>query len=54
MDNHKIDGFLVKLYQDDDGNWLAHFIELPNVSAFADTPDKALTELKDAWKGIKQ
>lgn len=54
MDDYKIDGFLVKLYQDDDGDWLAHFVELPNVSAFADTPDKALTKLKDAWEGIKE
>lgn len=54
MNNHKIDGFLVKLSQDDDGDWLAHLIELPHVSAFADTPDQALTELKDAWEGIKE
>jgi predicted HicB family RNase H-like nuclease len=39
---------------DDDGDWLAHFVELPNVSAFADKPDKAVKELKKAWELVKE
>ena len=38
------DGYAVSLFQDTDGDWLAHFMELPNVSAFSDTPEKALQE----------
>ena len=30
-----------------------HFVELPNVSAFGQTPDKALVELKAAWELMK-
>lgn len=54
MDNNAFDGFSITLYQDEDGDWLAHFIEMPNVSAFSDTPDQALFELKEAWEGIKE
>ena len=39
------DGFSVNLYQDEDGDWLAHLVEMPDISAFADTPDQALAEL---------
>lgn len=48
------DGFSIHLAEDEDGDFLAHFIELPNVSAFADSPEKALVELKTAWEGIKE
>jgi predicted HicB family RNase H-like nuclease len=48
------DGFSVYLAEDEDGDFLAHFIELPNVSAFASTPEEALRELKIAWEGIKE
>ncbi|MDP6041578.1 MAG: type II toxin-antitoxin system HicB family antitoxin [Candidatus Latescibacteria bacterium] len=54
MDNNAFDGFSISLFQDDDGDWLAHFVEMPNVSAFAETPDQALVELKEAWEGIKE
>lgn len=36
------------------GEWLAHFVELPNISAFADTPDAAVNELRDAWELTKE
>ncbi|MBA3493244.1 MAG: type II toxin-antitoxin system HicB family antitoxin, partial [Gammaproteobacteria bacterium] len=36
----KFDGFTVNLYLDEDGDWLAHFVELPNISAFADAPER--------------
>ncbi len=38
----KFDEFTVNLYFDEDGDWLAHFVELPNISAFADAPERAL------------
>ncbi len=51
---NKFDGFSVNLYLDEDGDWLASFLEMPNISAFADTPDNALTELEIAWEGVKE
>ncbi len=48
------DGFTVKMFLDDDGDYLAHFIELPNVSAFGPTPAQALIELKTAWELMKE
>ena len=36
------------------GDWLAHLVELPNVSAFGDTPEAALDELYVAWEGMKE
>ena len=53
--NHDdFDGFTVKMFLDEDGDYLAHFIELPNVSAFAPTPAEALVELKTAWELMKE
>ena len=52
--NHDIfDGFTVNLFFDEDGDYLAHFVELPNVSAFGPTPAQALVELKTAWELMK-
>ncbi len=48
------DGFTINIYLDDDKEWLAHLVELPNVSAFGDTPEAALDELYLAWEGMKQ
>lgn len=48
------DGFAINLYQDGEGDWMAFLIELPNVSAFGDTPDKALDELFVAWEMVKE
>lgn len=50
----EFDGFSIELFRDEDGDWLAHFEELPNVSAFGDSPEQALHELKEAWEGIKE
>ena len=50
----RFDGYGVNMYQDDDGDWLAHFMELPNVSAFGPTPEKALKELAIAWELVKE
>ena len=52
--NDRFNGFSVNLFLDDDGDWLAHFVELPGVSAFAETPERALDELALAWKGVCQ
>lgn len=48
------DGFSISLFVDEEGDWLAHFIELPNVSAFGEEPEEALTELKIAWSAFKE
>jgi predicted HicB family RNase H-like nuclease len=50
----EFDGYTVNLHQDEDGDWLAHFEELPNISAFSDSPEKALRELAMAWEGAKE
>ena len=50
----EFDGFSIELFKDEENDWLAHFEELPNVSAFGDSPENALHELKEAWEGIKE
>ena len=54
MKNKNFDGFTVNILLDEDGDWLAHFVELPNVSAFSDLPEKAVDELQVAWEGVKE
>lgn len=54
MEHDDFDGFSVNITHDEDGDWLAHFVELPNVSAFADTPEQALEELRIAWGAVKE
>ena len=54
LDNYNFDGFVLSLYVDDQGDWLAHFQEIPTISAFGDTPQEALEELKIAWELIKE
>src|SRR5689334_22187081 len=51
--NDRFDGYSVNLFLDDDGDWLAHLVEMPSVSAFSDTPENALNELAVAWEGVK-
>ena len=50
----RFDGFSIHLFLDEDGDWMAHFNELPNISAFGPTPTKALEELKNAWEATKE
>ena len=53
--NHDdFDGFMVNVFFDEDGDYLAHLVEFPNVSAFGPTPAEALRELKTAWKLMKE
>ncbi len=54
MSKDVFDGFNVNVFLDEDGDYLAHFVEMPNVSAFSDTPEGALRELAVAWKGVKE
>ena len=37
MNNDIFNGFTVNIFLDEDGDYLAHFVEMPNISAFADT-----------------
>ncbi len=49
------DGFMVNVFfDDDDGDYLAHLVELPNVSASGVTAAEALAELKIAWELMKE
>jgi predicted HicB family RNase H-like nuclease len=54
MSNDRFNGFSVNLYLDEDGDWLAHFVERPEISAFSDSPEAALDELHTAWEGVKE
>lgn len=44
--NYNFDSFTINLYVDEQGDWLAHFQELPNISAFGNDPQQALEKLK--------
>ena len=39
MSKNVFDGFNVNVFLDKDSDYLAHFVEMPNVSAFSDTPE---------------
>ncbi|MDE0427457.1 MAG: toxin-antitoxin system HicB family antitoxin [Candidatus Poribacteria bacterium] len=54
MTKDVFDGFMVNVFFDEDGDYLAHLVELPNVSAFGPTPAEALAELKTAWELMKE
>lgn len=51
---HNFDGFKITFFQDEEGDWIAHLVEMPNVSAFGDTPYRAIDELEIAWQGVKE
>lgn len=50
----RFDGYEVVIFLDEDGDWLAYLAELPGVSAFAATPERALKELEIAWQAVKE
>ncbi len=50
----RFDGYGIELFIDEDGDWIAHLSELPNVSAFGPTMEKALDELAVAWELVKE
>ena len=39
--SERYDGFTVSLFQDDADDWVAHFNELPEISAFGPSPETA-------------
>jgi len=51
--NEQFDGFTITLVEENN-EWLAHFIELPLVSAYGDTAGEALQELEVAWSLLKE
>lgn len=50
----RFDGFTVKLFEDEASDWVAHFNERPEISAFGKSAEGALQELEAAWEGIKR
>ena len=54
LERRDVLGGKIAAWKDEDGDWLAHLVEMPNVSAFADTPQAAIDELEIAWQGIKE
>lgn len=50
----EFDGFSIELFRDEESDWVAHFEELPNISAFGHSPEQALEELKEAWEAMKE
>jgi predicted HicB family RNase H-like nuclease len=53
-EHDRFDGFTVNVFQDEDGEYVAHFVELPSVSAFGGSPEEAISELATAWEGVKE
>ena len=53
MKRDDFDGFSIVVLEEDQ-EWVAHFAELPNVSAFGDTAEEAIKELKVAWSAFKK
>ncbi len=53
-ENARFDGYAVELFLDEDNDWLAHLVELPGISAFGSSPEKALKELDLAWGAAKE
>jgi len=50
----RFDGYTVNVFLDEEGEYLAHFAEMPNISAFGGSPEEALSELATAWTGVKE
>lgn len=50
----EFDGFSIYLLKDEEGDFIAHFVELPNVSASGSSAEEALLELKEAWEAMKE
>lgn len=49
----EFDGFSIHIIEDGEGDYVAHFVELPNVSACGGTAEEAIVELKTAWEAMK-
>ena len=48
-ERERFGGYPVELLLDEDKDWLAYLVELPGISAFGPSPQKALKELDIAW-----
>ena len=53
-ERERFDGYALELFLDEDGDWMAHLAELPGISAFGPSPEKALKELDTAWAAAKE
>lgn len=49
----EFDGYSIQILEDEEGDHIAHFVELPNVSACGSTAEEAIAELKIAWEAMK-
>ena len=49
----EFDGYSIHIIEDNDGDYIAHFVELPGVSACGCTAEEAINELKVAWEAMK-
>ncbi|MBF0460145.1 MAG: type II toxin-antitoxin system HicB family antitoxin [Magnetococcales bacterium] len=56
MENKEMfDGFTVHTWQEpDDKDWMACLVEMPEISAFGPSPDRAIAELSVAWEMVKE
>ena len=50
----RFDGYGVHIFIDEDGEWMASLAEMPTVSAFADSAERALQELDIAWAAVNR
>lgn len=50
--NKQLEGFAINIFPEND-YWVAHFVELPKVSAAGDTIEQAIKELEIAWSMAK-
>lgn len=54
FDFYDFDGYDFNTFYEKNGYYVAHLIELPEVSAFAHTKEQAIKELSEVWQIIKQ
>jgi len=47
------DKFTVR-FEKEDGDWLAFYVDYPNISAYGDTPSDAVKELQIAREGCEE
>ncbi len=52
MKDERFDGFTLNIYFDGE-HWLAHFVEMPEISAIGGSPEIALEELQVVWDMVK-
>jgi len=50
----EFDDFSIHLSQDKEGDFIAYFVEFPRVSAYGESIEEALLELREAWEAMKE